>query len=736
MMNTFTTSPGHIVIHLGMVPNGLQTEFMQQRLTSLQGMQEGNVVVMHMASHQHEARFHGRFWDAAEGLWEDGVLTRLLALKPTLVLMPEIVNVNLTPEQQASLLANVAKLVTAGVVVETSLSILKIARSNDLLQPKVNWPMHATISADYLRKHVGDYLLHDEQPQSLLNRYYRGEVQVPEPLRANPATLYNLGNLIRLREAMLRFVNSHFSDVARQTNPAQIAISPQFVFTLRRFWQQILMSLASNLSALVALHLLCVWLGYRFLGVGFLLLLAPVITALYVHPSVSVVNALVCLAAFLFLFPALPALPDPSMTAYAVSGLCFVSVIMIISAVAYRQHQKFQQNAEQALLLRSLLRLAYDLSYAETSEDVVQAAIQSLRRTLSLRAVVVHADGQLWRLPTPQAGLPETEIAHAREAMRNGTVMTPQTGEGWVWCPLNQRRTPLGAIGLEVGIHANGAMTYGSISLLRAFSDLIVTALRRMELREAHELATQEAEREALRAALLSAVSHDLKTPLVSIIGSLSTLKHLGMKLPETDRQELLNTASEEAERLHAVIHNVLELTRLESGTVNPTLLPLDFEPLLEQLVARCQRYYPALKVVCHSDQPMPWVVADALLLEEVLYNLLDNAAKYAGFRMPVEIGVKLDKATALVTLTVADHGPGIAEAEREQIFNKYYRSMQGDQRSAGSGLGLAIARAIIGACNGKIWVEPRPDGLPGSAFMITLPFSVTPTVTDQQEMQ
>lgn len=733
-MSTFTPSPGHIIIHLGMVPNGLQSAFLTQRLASLHGTQDGNVVVMHMASQQHDAKFIGRFWDSDEGLWDDTVLAGVLAIQPTLVLLPELVDVRLKPEQQAALLANVAKLVTAGVVVETSLSILNVARSNDLLQPKVDWPSHTTISADYLRKYVGDYLLHDEQPQSLLNRYYRGEVQVPEPLRANPATLYNLGNLIRLREAMLRFVNSHLTDVARQTNPAQIALSPNYGMTLTRFWQQGLVSLATNLSVMIGLHLICLWLGYRFLGVGFLLLMGPIITALYVHRAVSVMNAVVCMAAFLWLFPSLPNPFNPSVLAYGISGVCFLAVILIISALAHRQRQAFRHHEEQGLLLRSLLRLAYDLSYTETSEAVVEAAIHSLRRTLNMRAVVVHADGQLWRLPTPQATLPENALKNAREAMRSGTVITPQGDSGWVWCPLNLRREPLGAIGLEVGNHANGAMTYNSVSLLRAFSDLIVTALRRMELREAHDLATQEAEREALRAALLSAVSHDLKTPLVSIIGSLSTLKHLGTKLPEDDRQELLNTASEEAERLHAVIHNVLELTRLESGSVKPTLVPLDLEPMLEQLVARCQRYYPQLNVQCRSDQPMPWVLADALLLEEVLYNLLDNAVKYVGFQMPVELDVKLDDANLLVTLTVMDHGPGIAEAEREQIFDKYYRSMQGDLRTGGSGLGLAIARAMIGACNGKIWVAPRADGLPGSAFMITLPFTPTPTVTDEEE--
>jgi two-component system sensor histidine kinase KdpD len=249
-------------------------------------------------------------------------------------------------------------------------------------------------------------------------------------------------------------------------------------------------------------------------------------------------------------------------------------------------------------------------------------------------------------------------------------------------------------------------------------------AIERAQASEDARRAEVRAEAERLRNSLLSSVSHDLRTPLASITGAASSLLEAGDQLGDATRKELLSSIHQEAERLDRLVNNLLEMTRLEAGGV---LIRKEWQPLEGVLGAALKRLEGRLRDrEVHIDLPaaLPLVPIDAMLVEQVLINVLENAAKYT----PAGSAIDISAATVggAVRVDIADHGPGFATGEEERVFDKFYRSPGAEGR--GVGLGLAISRAIIDAHAGKIWAEPRAGG--GAVFHFTLPIGDAPPET------
>jgi two-component system sensor histidine kinase KdpD len=231
---------------------------------------------------------------------------------------------------------------------------------------------------------------------------------------------------------------------------------------------------------------------------------------------------------------------------------------------------------------------------------------------------------------------------------------------------------------------------------------------------------------EQMRSGLLSAVSHDLRTPLAAITGAASTLRDNADRLPAETRAELVESIAEEAERLGRLVNNLLDMTRFEAGGV---ALQRDLYPLEEIVGSALQRLESQLegrevRVVIPEDLPL--VSADDVLLGQVLWNLLENAIKYTPPGSSIDI-VATQQPGAVV-LDVADRGPGIPPGDEEQIFEKFYRgekSRGNASSSRGAGLGLPICRAILEAHGGTIAAHPREGG--GALFRMTLPSSTWP---------
>lgn len=251
-------------------------------------------------------------------------------------------------------------------------------------------------------------------------------------------------------------------------------------------------------------------------------------------------------------------------------------------------------------------------------------------------------------------------------------------------------------------------------------SDLTVRVRAEAEAARAAEV---RAESERLRSALLSAVSHDLRTPLSAITGAVSTVLESGERLDSVTRRELLEAARDEAERLNRLVQNLLQMTRLKAG-----VLPLDtdwhsMEEVVGAALARLASRLGDRPVTTRLPAELPLIRIDDVLIEQVLINLLENAAKHSPVTAPIEVAVEPD--TSAVRVEVADRGPGIAPGTEQRIFETFYR---GDPRAShGAGLGLAICEAIVRAHGGTIEARNRRGG--GLAVWFSLPRGIAPPV-------
>jgi two-component system sensor histidine kinase KdpD len=252
---------------------------------------------------------------------------------------------------------------------------------------------------------------------------------------------------------------------------------------------------------------------------------------------------------------------------------------------------------------------------------------------------------------------------------------------------------------------------------LETFASQTALALERAHLAEEAQQTQVRMETERLRSSLLSSVSHDLRTPLASITGAASSLLEDDAPLDAPTRRELLETIREESDRLGRLVHNLLQMTRLEAGGLK---VVKDWHPLEEVVGAALGRLAKQLEgreVTTRIPKDLPLVPIDDVLIEQVLINLLDNAVKHTPDRTPIEVAAWADRGA--VTVEVADRGPGLAAGEEQRVFEKFYRGHPATAR--GAGLGLAICQGFVKAHEGRVW----PGG--GATFRFTIPLTGSP---------
>jgi two-component system, OmpR family, sensor histidine kinase KdpD len=216
------------------------------------------------------------------------------------------------------------------------------------------------------------------------------------------------------------------------------------------------------------------------------------------------------------------------------------------------------------------------------------------------------------------------------------------------------------------------------------------------------------AETERLRSALLTSISHDLRTPLASILGTVSSLRSFAEHYDPEQREDLLATLQEEAERLNRFVGNLLDMTRLESGAIELKLELFDIGEIVGAALRRAGGVLARHRVEVDIAPDLPMLRLDVVLFEQVLFNLFDNAAKYSPPTSRIEIRAQREDAT--VAIEVRDEGPGIPPSDLERVFDKFYRVQAQDRQRAGTGLGLAICRGFIEAHGGSIEAQNRRD--------------------------
>ncbi len=260
------------------------------------------------------------------------------------------------------------------------------------------------------------------------------------------------------------------------------------------------------------------------------------------------------------------------------------------------------------------------------------------------------------------------------------------------------------------------AITLGTMCVVAAIiSGLGERSRREQEAVRARDL---EIETERLRSSLLSAISHDVRTPLAAIFGAGSELLRDGSTLDEASRQSLVRTVVEESERLDLLVTNLLDLARLEAGSMTPRTRPEAVDEVFEAALDRLRGRLGGREVTAHVPESVPLVPMDGMLVQQVLVNLLENALRYTPEGSPLELEASL--AGLDVSIELRDRGPGIPASERERVFDRFHRGEESRARDGGVGLGLTICRAIVEAHGGTIGIGPREGG--GAVVRFTLP--------------
>jgi len=403
----------------------------------------------------------------------------------------------------------------------------------------------------------------------------------------------------------------------------------------------------------------------------------------------------------------------------------FIVMAVIVSNVAARVRTQAIVAMTRARATELLYAFSRKLAGAGTLDDVLWATAYQTALMLKVNVVLLLPEGGSIAVKAgypPEDTLDEADLAAARWAW----VSDRPAGRGSDTLPGAKRlflpiRTGRGAIGI-VGIDSERPgplLTPDQRRLLDALMDQAALAIERVRLVEDLAQAKRTAEADRLRTALLTSISHDLRTPLAAVLGAAGTLGSLSDVLDQQAKADLVTTIIGEAERLNRFIANLLDMTKLESGAVVPNTALHDIGEVVGSALERASKILAQHRIEVELAKDMPMVEIDPVLFEQVLFNLLDNAAKYAPAGTTVRIQSWRDQET--VALQVLDEGEGVPAADLEHIFDKFYRVQKADHVRAGTGLGLAISRGFIEAMHGTVTAANRTDRS-GAVFTITLP--------------
>ena len=448
--------------------------------------------------------------------------------------------------------------------------------------------------------------------------------------------------------------------------------------------------------------------------------------------------------------------PLYTITVYYPRDVLALVVFLAVALLVGQLSTAARRRAEEALQRARSSQALYDLSLALIAGGdlvgVLPSLTQRLRETFDLMAcAVLRSDdrGDAWRTVTAAGAVPpELRIegnrnvaavaAWVRENGRASALGHAEAAgqhEGWVGrVHLHQRSAqflPLRVGGRPVGVlqlvfKAGAARNADREHLLETFANGAAIALEQERLAREERAAAVVRESDRLKSALLSSVSHDLRTPLAGIKAAASSLLQRDVQWSEEDRDAFIADIDAEADRLTRLVSNLLDLSRIEAGAIIPDCEWEDAGELVERVTRRLEPHLGDHPVMRDLPGALPAVRLDAVQIEQVLTNLLENAAKYSPPGAPITVGACVTAGPtgpAELHIFVADRGIGISRAEQSRIFDKFYRVAGAANRAGGTGMGLAIVQGLVAAHGGRVEVESTPGQ--GSTFTIVLPIEL-----------
>lgn len=490
-----------------------------------------------------------------------------------------------------------------------------------------------------------------------------------------------------------------------------------------RLWLGYLFAVMATLAATALGFVIDLWLPIANISVAYLL--AVMIVAMKSGLRAGILASIWSFLAFNFFFT------EPRWT-FAITDtqniltvVFFLIAAVIISNMAARLRAQIKATRESARRTTNLYDFGRKITAAATLDDVLWAVVHHVAATIHGKSLVLMPGESGLHIAAgyppedeiddKSAGAADWAWTHGKPAGR-GSATLPTAD--WLFLPLKTARGPVGVMGVQMMEDAD-MPSPAQLRLLETLADQAAIAVERTTLVADIETARVATERERLRAALLSSLSHDLRTPLVSIMGAASTLISYDDSLDSENRRDLAQTIQDEADRLNRFVQNLLDMTKLGSGALKPRVDWVDLNDVVAAAVKRTERLARHHTIRVDIDSRMPLLCLDAMLMEQVFFNLLDNACKYAPPDTPIKVWAL--RTQDHIAIEVLDQGPGIPPEDREKIFDMFYRVQAADSQTAGTGLGLAICRGIVEAHGGTIKAEPGLHDA-GTCIIIHLP--------------
>jgi two-component system sensor histidine kinase KdpD len=412
-------------------------------------------------------------------------------------------------------------------------------------------------------------------------------------------------------------------------------------------------------------------------------------------------------------------------TQYLITFVGLLTVGAVISTLVARTRVQTDALRTREAQTMNLYALSRELASAVSLNDILNTVIRHVSDTLPGQIAIFIPQGESLNLEAASPGIApgEKEKSVALWAFRNAQMAGKWTetlsSSEFMYLPLQTGARVVGVMGVKIE-HAGEELSPERRRILEAFSNQAALAIERAVLAREAEQAQLLQATERLERSLLNSISHDLRTPLSSIMGTLSSLRDEGNTPEEESRRELINLAWEEAERMNRFVGNLLDITRLEAGALKIKKEPYDVQDLLGSCLASLEPSLKEREVKTNIPPNLPLVPMDSVLMAQVLINLLDNAHKYSPPDGVIEVAARIHE--NMLEIEVGDQGPGIPQEYLTKVFNKFFR-LNRNEKVGGTGLGLAISKGIVEAHEGRIWAENRPGG--GSKIVFALPFAI-----------
>ena len=407
--------------------------------------------------------------------------------------------------------------------------------------------------------------------------------------------------------------------------------------------------------------------------------------------------------------------------------LVFLSSAVFTGTLSARLKRQVESSRASERRTQQLYEFSRKIASVNGQDDVLWAAVAHIAHTLNCRSIILMPDAkgdlqQVQGFPSIEPDLDARSLTAARWAFEKketagyGTATLPTSD--WLFLPMATARGPLGVMGVSFD-DPRRFDDRDTRQLLLAVNDQVAVAIERTALANEVSVGRIRDASEKLKDALLNSVSHDLRTPLVSIIGALTSLQGKVSALKPATRNLLVAEGLGAARRLDRYVQNLLNMTKLNHQGITPQLRVTDLREVIGQLHRDLKQQLEThpLHVAIYDDAAL--VLADPVLLTQVLINIVENAAKYSPEGAPISFSAELRG--DVVSMFVADRGPGIPENERAKVFDLFYQVAGGDKKPSGTGLGLAIVKGMMEAMNGSVEAQPGPDGQ-GTMMVLRLP--------------